>query len=226
MWPRLAAATVTAAVALMTGANASDARFLALGDSYTIGEGVAVAQRWPDQLAAALRSRGTAVADPDVVARTGWTTDELSAAMDGHAFAAPYALVTLQIGVNNQYRGRDAGNFTIEFTRLLKRAITLAGQQPRHVIVVSIPDWSATRFGRESGRDAGDTARQIDAYDAVCKTVAKALNTRFVDVTAVSRAAGDATDMLGGDGLHPSAAMYARWVGLILPEAQAVLAKR
>lgn len=204
----------------------SPARFLALGDSYTIGEGMAADQRWPDQLVTALRRRHVAVADPEIVARTGWTTDELSAGMDAHAFSPPYALVTLQIGVNNQYRGRGIYNFRVEFDALLQRAIELAGDRPQHVIVVSIPDWGVTRFGRESGRDIAQIGRDIDAYNAVCKSQAATAKVDYVDVTAASREAGDKATMLAGDGLHPSAAMYHSWVDRILPAAQAVLPAR
>jgi len=226
MWPRRVVALVALAVPLMSAAGNSSPRFLALGDSYTIGEGMSAGQRWPNQLAVKLRKRGIDIAEAEIVARTGWTTDELSAAMDAHAFTPPYALVTLQIGVNNQYRGREVENFRSEFQRLLERAIELAGGRPQHVIVVSIPDWGVTRFGGESGRDRHEIARRIDAYNAVCKSGAAALNTRYVDVTAASRQAGDSDAMLAPDGLHPSAAMYALWVSAILPQAQAALTTR
>lgn len=114
--------------------------FLALGDSYTIGEGVAEAARWPVQLAQAL-----GIAAPEILARTGWTTDELGAAMAQYAFHPPYDLVSLLIGVNNQYRGRDLANYRDEFRALLDRAIELAGGRAQRVIVVSIPDWGVTR---------------------------------------------------------------------------------
>jgi lysophospholipase L1-like esterase len=218
MWLSLAAG-----VALATGSANPAPRFLALGDSYTIGEGVAADQDWPHQLAAALRARGSAIADPEIVARTGWTTDELSAAMDAHAFHPPYALVTLLIGVNNQYRGRDVDNYRTEFRALLERAIALAGGDPRHVVVVSIPDWGVTRFGAGSGRDLARIALEIDAFNAVAAQISTTLRAYYVDVTAISRDRGGAPDMLVGDGLHPSAAMYARWTAAIAIQAQAAL---
>src|SRR6478736_1134166 len=119
----------------LASAHAGEIRILALGDSYTIGEGVEPAERWSDQLAAALRKSGGAVAPPEIIARTGWTTDELSAAMDQHVLHPPYDLVTLLIGVNNQYRGRDLDNYRAEFRVLLQRAIVLAGDRPQHVVV-------------------------------------------------------------------------------------------
>ena len=205
---------------LAAGAATAEAkpRFLALGDSYTIGEGVSADGRWPNQLAAALQLDA-----PGIVARTGWTTDELSAAMDAHTFHPPYALVTLLIGVNNQYRGRDPANYRTEFTRLLQRAIELAGGRPQHVIVVSIPDWGVTRFGHASGRDLVKTAREIDAYNAANAQIATMLQVRYADVTAISRNGGDRPDMLVDDGLHPSAAMYTRWLEVIAPLARAAL---
>jgi len=204
-------------------AHAADARFLALGDSYTIGEGVDADGRWPDQLAAALRKAGSAIAAPEIVARTGWTTDELSAEMDKHVFHPPYDLVTLLIGVNNQYRGRDVDNYRAEFRALLQRAIALAGRRPRHVVVVSIPDWGVTRFGQHSGRDTRQIARELDLYNAANADIAASLQVRYADVTAASRAGGDRADMLVGDGLHPSAGMYRRWVEAIEPQARAAL---
>src|SRR5690348_18315404 len=122
------------------------ATFLALGDSYTIGEGVALDERWPVQLAARLREAGIDIADPQIIATTGWTTDELAAAMDTASFARPYDLVTLLVGVNNQYRGRPLDEYSVQFRDLLQRAIHLAGGIAAHVIVVSIPDWGVTPF--------------------------------------------------------------------------------
>jgi len=219
MWLSLVSATMLAA-----GTPAGDStRFLALGDSYTIGEGVAEDQRWPNQLVASLRQAGIAIDAPEIVARTGWTTDELSAAMNAHAFHAPYALVTLLIGVNNQYRGRDVDNYRAEFRDLLQRAIELAGGRPHRVVVVSIPVWGVTRFGRESGRDLTAIAREIDAYNAANVEIATMLHVRCADVTPISREHGGDAAMLVDDGLHPSAAMYERWIQAILPVAKQAL---
>ena len=193
-------------------------KFLALGDSYTVGEGVAIAESWPNQLAARL-----GLDTPEIVAQTGWTTDELAAAMDAHVFEPPYTLVTLLIGVNNQYRGRELANYRAEFAALLQRAIELAGGKPQHVVVVSIPDWGVTRFGRASGRDLAQVARELDAYNTANVEIATTLHVRYADVTAISRERGDAAGMLVEDGLHPSAAMYARWLAAIEPAARAAL---
>jgi len=198
--------------------------YLALGDSYTIGEGVEAQGRWPMQLAAALRDAGVAIADPRIVATTGWTTDELSAAMDAAEPLGDWDFVSLLIGVNNQYRGRDIDDYIGGFARLLQRAIALATDRTDRVLVLSIPDWGATAFGAASGRDLREVADQLDAYNAAARDVCDAHGVAFVDITGISRDGGDALDMLADDGLHPSAAMYARWTEAALPAAVALLA--
>jgi len=198
-------------------------RFLALGDSYTIGEGVPESARWPAVLARQLRDNGCAVDDPYIVAVTGWTTDELAAGMDAAAFAPPYDLVTLLIGVNNQYRGRDASNYRVEFRALLERAVALAGGRAEHVLAVSIPDWGVTRFARENGNDGARVATAIDAFNAAAREEAGQAGARWADITATSRRCGDAPDMLADDGLHPSARQYALWLPSILPPARAIV---
>ena len=218
---RLVAALLACRVATLT-AKPTPTRFLALGDSYTIGEGVAEDGRWPVQLAHALR-RDHPIDAPEIIAQTGWTTDELAAAMDRHAFHPPYSLVTLLIGVNNQYRGRDLQNYREEFRALLVRATELAGGKPQRVVVVSIPDWGVTKFGRDSGRDVAQIARELDAYNAANTEIAASLGAWHVDVTAISRDGGDTPSMLVDDGLHPSAAMYRRWMEAILPVARKAL---
>ena len=193
-------------------------RFLALGDSYMIGEGVAEAERWPVQLARAL-----GIEAPEILARTGWTTDELAAAMAAHAFHPPYDLVTLLIGVNNQYRGRDLANYRVEFRALLDRAIELAGGDAARVIVVSIPDWGVTRFGRKSGRDTAQTAHAIDLYNAANAEISHSAQVHYVDVTAFSR---EDADLVVDDGLHPSGVAYRRWSESIAPIARRALSMR
>lgn len=199
------------------------ASFLALGDSYTIGEGVPEAGRWPTQLATRLRERGVAVGMPETIATTGWTTDELFAAMDVTALRDTYDMVTLLIGVNDQYRGRGVDAYREPFVRLLERAIALAGD-PRRVVVVSIPDWGVTRFAE--GRDRAAIGQEIDAFNAVACTATAYAQARWVDITPVSREAGKRPGMLVDDGLHPDAGQYALWVEHILPMAEAALGKR
>ncbi|MCX7033463.1 MAG: GDSL-type esterase/lipase family protein [Arenimonas sp.] len=194
--------------------------YLALGDSYTIGESVPEAGRWPMQLAAALRERGIALADPRFIATTGWTTDELSAAMDAAEPLGQWEVVSLLIGVNNQYRGRDVANYADEFAALLERAIALAGGRPGRVLVLSIPDWGTTPFGQASGRDTAQIARELDAYNAAARARCEARGVAFVDITPASRAPGAG---VADDGLHPSAAQYAAWTALSLPLASRML---
>lgn len=148
--------------------------------------------------------------------------------MQQDRFHPPYALVTLLIGVNDQYRsyqdgGRGLANYREEFGALLARAIELAGDRPQRVIVISIPDWGMTRFGRESGRDAARIAHEIDLYNAANAQIAASSHVNYVDVTALSRAGGTAPNMLVDDGLHPSVAMYRRWLEVILPAAKNAL---
>ena len=194
-------------------------RYLALGDSYTIGEAVAVEQSFPAQLAARLREQGIALDEPLIIARTGWTTDELDAAIAQSKPCGPYDLVTLLIGVNNQYRGRSAEAYRPEFVRLLQQAVAFAGGEPRRVIVVSIPDWGVTPFGR--GRTGVDA--EIDAFNRVNREQAERAGVWYVDITPASRMARTAPELTAEDGLHPSGAMYAQWVELILPAARQIV---
>ena len=198
--------------------------WLALGDSYTIGEGVEEAGRWPMQLAAMLRDAGVAIADPRIIATTGWTTDELSTAMDTAEPLGDWDFVSLLIGVNNQYRGRAVDDYVGEFSRLLQRAISLANNDPRRVLVLSIPDWGVTPFAFASGRDRQQIADDLDAYNAAARELCTAHGVAFVDITDISRDGGDQPDMLVEDALHPSAAMYARWAQAALPVARGLLA--
>jgi lysophospholipase L1-like esterase len=229
-WLRALRGALPALLAFGSIAQAGESRahdamkFLALGDSYTIGEGVAESGRWPVQLARALRAEGVALDEPRIIATTGWTTDELSAAIDAAEPLGSFDLVSLAIGVNNQYRGRGADEYRGEFAQLLERAIGFAGGRADRVLVLSIPDWGATRFGAESGRDLDQVARDLDAYNAIAREVCSARGVAFVDVAPVSRVRGGETTMLADDGLHPSAAMYAEWTRLALPAARKSLA--
>ena len=198
--------------------------YLALGDSYTIGEGVDVAGRWPVQLAAALRTHGIAIADPRIIATTGWTTDELWAAMDAAEPLGAWDFVSLLIGVNNQYRGRSVDDYVGEFHRLLRRVIALAGDRVDRVLVLSIPDWGVTPFAVASGRDREAIAADLDAYNAAARDLCEAHGVAFVDITGISRDRGGTAEMLADDGLHPSATQYARWAAAALPVAMGLLA--
>jgi lysophospholipase L1-like esterase len=198
--------------------------YLALGDSYTIGEGIVDDGRWPVQLAAALRSEGIALADPRIIATTGWTTDELSVAIDAAEPLGEWDFVSLLIGVNNQYRGREAGEYALEFAALLERAIAFARGRSGRVLVLSIPDWGVTPFARFEAGNRANIAAEIDAYNAVAKTACDARGVAFVDITPLSRERGADAAMLAEDGLHPSARMYAAWTQLALPVSRRLLA--
>lgn len=231
----MALATLTL-LSMLAADAALPARHLALGDSYTIGESVPADQRWPNQLAELLRTDGANLAKPEIIARTGWTTDELSAALDalerGEAVemaegeraahpAPPYQLVTLLIGVNNQYRGRSVDAYRDEFDALLARSIDYAGGQAGRVVVLSIPDWGATPFAQ--GRDRAQIAHEIDAYNAAKRAACAAAGVAFVDITGLTREAAQRPELLARDGLHPAGIDYLRWAKAVLPWARRAL---
>ena len=184
--------------------------FLALGDSYTIGESVDAAMRWPNQLVAALNRSGLEFEQPEIVAKTGWTTDELLTALDQASLAASYDYVSLLIGVNNQYRGRSVASFEPEFTALIERAISYSNRKANGVFVVSIPDWGVMPFAE--GRDTCKIALEIDAYNKSIERICKIYGVRFFDITEISRKASETPSFVASDGLHPSGEMYAAWV--------------
>jgi lysophospholipase L1-like esterase len=198
-------------------------KYLALGDSYTIGEGVPADARWPALLARALRDDGVAIEDPRIIATTGWTTDELSAAMDAAEPLGDWDFVTLLAGVNNQYRGRGLDEYRAQFEALLHRAIVLAGGRCERVMVLSIPDWGVTRFGAESGRDLAAVSRELDAFNDAARALCARHGVAFVDIAPVSRTRGGEPGMQAADGLHPSAEMHALWLQAALPVAQRLL---
>ena len=190
--------------------------YLALGDSYTIGESVTEDQRWPLQLAKSLTSNVIAVSVPQIIAKTGWTTDELKAKIVSENITKKYDLVSLLIGVNNQYRGRSVEEFRKEYIDLLETAIKFSGNQPQHVFVVSIPDWGVTPFGRNSPKKS--ISEQIDLFNAVKKEETEKRGILFVDITPISRQAINDPSLIAGDGLHPSGKMYQLWTVKIIPE--------
>ena len=198
--------------------------YLALGDSYTIGEGVASGERWPVRLTLALREEGLPLEFPRTLATTGWTTDELSAAIDAAGPLGAWDFVSLLVGVNNQYRGRAVEQYAREFAALLERATGFAGGRADRVLVLSIPDWGVTPFATTQGRDATQVAAELDAYNAIAAELCGQHGVAFVDITGISRARGAEQSMLVDDGLHPSAAMYALWTARALPVARQRLA--
>ncbi len=188
--------------------------FLALGDSYTIGEAVQESERWPVVLAERLRNRGKAIAPPQLIAKTGWTTDELQQAIDEATLSAPYELVSLLIGVNNQYRGIERGYDTAtyrkEFRSLLSQAIAFAGERPERVFVISIPDYGATPFVKEE--DKQEVGKEIDLYNEINKEESQKKGVLYIDITPISKKALQEPSLVATDDLHPSGKMYALWV--------------
>ena len=195
-------------------------RYLALGDSYTIGESVAEGERWPSQLAKLVESDGIRM-KVQIIARTGWTTNELWQGIQAAQPEPPYDLVSLLIGVNNQYRGYDVNEYREEFIFLLNKSIEYAGGDPNRVIVLSIPDWGVTPFA--SGRDREQIAKEIDAFNSVNKEESEQAGVHYVDVTPISRQAVNDPALVAPDGLHPSGKMYAEWARLAHPAALKVL---
>ena len=192
-------------------------RFLALGDSYTIGQSVEPSERWPVQLARRLQEAQVQIVEPENIARTGWTTSELSKAIEAADLLGPYELVILMIGVNDQFRGLGIDDYRLEFAALLRKAVKFARDRPSNVVVVSTPDWGVTPFAR--GLDRQQIAGEIDEFNMVAQEETASVGARFVDVTGISREAGQRPSLIALDGLHPSGEMYSAWVDLILPEA-------
>jgi lysophospholipase L1-like esterase len=186
---------------------------LCLGDSYTIGEGVALHQSFPYQTVQLLRSQGLHVHAPEVVAKTGWTTFELAEHILHTRLNEQYDFVTLLIGVNNQYRGLSLADFTTDFDFLLKKALHFAGNDVNHVIVLSIPDWGVTPFAKD--RDEATIAKEIDAFNAVCEAAAEKLNICFVNITPSTRQAKQDTSILAPDGLHYAGKEMRDWAEIV-----------
>jgi lysophospholipase L1-like esterase len=203
-------------------AGATRAAYLALGDSYTIGESVGPAERYPQQVVGMLNETESLLCrDPDIIAVTGWTTGDLLEAILAVKPEPTYRMVSLLIGVNNQYQGRSQAEYRDQFTLLLQKSIWLAGNNPAHVLVLSIPDYSVTPFGRT--RDTTLIAAQIDSFNRINYSIAMSYKVNYIDVTAESRkAAGDPT-LVAADGLHFSGREYGNWARLMEPVMKGIL---
>ncbi len=184
--------------------------YLALGDSYTIGESVAYDECFPAQTTALL-SINKNFETPRIIAKTGWTTDELATNIKQQNIRNTFDFVSLLIGVNNQYRGRDTANYRKEFSQLLDTAIKCANNKPSHVMVLSIPDWGVTPFALNSGRDRTQIAKEINWFNSISKWVAEQRGAIFIEITAHSRKAAADASLIAQDGLHPSGKMYEFW---------------
>ena len=194
--------------------------YLALGDSYTIGESVAIAERYPVQIQTSINATDTFdiyLKNPKIIATTGWTTNELKEGIDkANIENQKYDFVSLLIGVNNQYRGYPIDQYIKEFEELLKQAITFASDRSDHVVVISIPDYGVTPFGKRG--DPDKIARELDEYNRIAKEIANRHQVDFLNITEISREASDYPNLIAQDQLHPSGLMYKRWVDeLIFP---------
>jgi lysophospholipase L1-like esterase len=185
--------------------------YLALGDSYTIGESVERTQIFPAQLVRQLEKAGLIINPPAIIARTGWTTSELQAAIKESGLIQKFDFVTLLIGVNNQYRGESKDKYRKEFKELLQTAVNYADGNKAHVFVLSIPDWGVTPFAEQSGRDQEMISREIDAFNAINKDESLSFGVSYTDITPASRNAATDKSLVASDGLHPSGKMYEDW---------------
>jgi lysophospholipase L1-like esterase len=186
--------------------------YLALGDSYTIGESVKESERWPVQLSNSLRNK---LNKPVIIAKSGWTTDQLIDTLNKINFNKKFDFVSLLIGVNNQYRGRSVENFKQGFTILLKKSIEYANYKKERVMVVSIPDWGVTPFAKNKNRTI--IGNEIDAFNKVIHDECMKNNITFFNITEISRKAVNDNSLIAEDGLHPSKKMYKQWVKIIKP---------
>jgi lysophospholipase L1-like esterase len=189
-------------------------KFLALGDSYTIGEAVSVNERWPVQLFDSLARRGFETEKLTIIARTGWTADDLKQGILIQNPAKEYNLVALLIGVNDQYQGLNKESYKTRFEELLVMAIELAQGDKDAVFVLSIPDYAYTPFGQGSRT----ITEEIDEFNNINQAIAQAYEITYIDITPISREGLNNPGLVAGDGLHPSGLMYSRWVSLVLEE--------
>jgi lysophospholipase L1-like esterase len=192
-------------------------KYLALGDSYTIGESVTEAERWPNQLVDSLIKRGWHIDKPTIIATTGWRTDNLKNAMNIAKLNAEYDLVSLLIGVNNQYQGKSSKEYAYEFEDLLKTAIHLAKGKKDRVFVVSIPDYGYTPFGKPKQEAI---TKAIDEFNEVNARIAYKHGVQYFDITETSRDGLKDPSLIAADGLHPSGKMYSYWVELIVKDME------
>lgn len=203
--------------------KAQEISYLALGDSYTIGESVTEENRWPNLLQKALLEKDIHLQKPQIIARTGWTTSELLSAMDKANPEESYDLVSVLIGVNNQYRGQDTTRYRAELKTVLTRAVNLAGGRNDRVLVVSIPDYSVTPFVAGYGLDPQKISRELEYFNEIKRAMSKEMNLFYVCITDISLRAKEEASLLAGDGLHPSAEMYKEWVERLIPVTQKML---
>jgi lysophospholipase L1-like esterase len=195
------------------GVNSS--RFLALGDSYTIGESVSKSERWPVQFLNELKSYTKSIDTLQIIARTGWRVDQLKEEMNSSNLKPPYGLVSLLIGVNNQYQNQDANDFRPQFIEILEKSLKLVGNRKERLFVISIPDWGSSAYG--AGFDRSKISKEIDDYNRIIKDESEKRNIQYFDITAISRRALVDKTLIASDRLHPSGKMYKMWVDKMIP---------
>jgi len=204
-----------------TSTNVGNFSWLALGDSYTIGQSVNENERFPAQTIALLKNENLLIKTPQYIATTGWTTLNLLDAIATQNPQGPFDVVTLLIGVNDQYQHFDTGGYRINFNQCLLNAIALAGNKRDHVFVLSIPDYSVTPFAANG--DTTEIRKEIDEFNAINKEVTLSFNISYTDITPFTREAKNDASLIAGDGLHPSGKEYAKWAALLAPEIEKVL---
>ncbi len=195
--------------------NNKQIRYLALGDSYTIGENVKPRQSIPYQLSSKLRKNGYNMKDPVIIAKTGWTTGNLLSGIESYSPKLKFDVETLLIGVNNQFQGRSIEQYRSEFKIILNKAIKFADNSNKNVIVFSIPDWGVTPFADRLDRKM--VSQEIDKFNEVNQQESKKAGVHYIDVTGISRKAAIDPTLLAADGLHPSGKMYKKWVDIAYP---------
>ena len=215
---------ITMSASVSSQAQQKSLTYLALGDSYTIGEGVELSDRYPVQLVQEWnKTAKNQFASPLIIAKTGWTVDELEAGIQATPTAAEgYDLVTLLIGVNNQYRGRTVESYALDFEKMLLRAIAFARGNKAHVIVLSIPDWGVTPFATEKGVDPDQVSKAITAYNRTKKEICEKQGIKFIDITDEYRVNGGLPEGVVEDQLHPSKLIYGQWAGKLLSELKKI----
>ncbi len=198
-------------------------RYLALGDSYTIGEKVEGKDNFPNQTISLLKKNKTRFDNPVIIAKTGWTTDELQDKLAEVKLSVPFDIVTLLIGVNNQYRGRSVDEYVVQFEQLLQQAVDYAGGKTNRVIVLSIPDWGVTPFAAD--RDRKKITEEIDQFNTANKKIAAQYKTHYIDITHYTREAANDISLVAEDGLHPSGKDYYRWAILVAKKIEEITLK-
>ena len=205
----------------MDTTKTSEFTWLALGDSYTIGESVNEDERFPAQTVALLKNENLFITPPQYIATTGWTTLDLLNAIASQKPQGPFDIVTLLIGVNDQYQHFDTGGYRVHFNECLANAIALAGNKPDRVFVLSIPDYSVTPFAANS--DTTEIRKEIDEFNGINKGVTLSLNISYTDITPFTREVKTDASLIAPDGLHPSGKEYAKWAAVLAPEIEKFL---